>query len=91
MIVDHAIIDKQCWLGKQCRIGYGDANTPNHDEPEYLTSGITVVGKGARIPPRIKIGRNCQISSRVEEDEFTAKFIPSGTSVNGKVTRRARM
>jgi len=87
-VVDRCIIDKQAWIGTGSHIGYGDDLTPNQEEPENLRSGITLVGKGAKIPNEIKIGRNCKIACWVERADFESNIIPSGSSVDRKTLRR---
>lgn len=79
--VHRAIIDKECHIGPGCCVGYGDDYTPNRDEPANLSSGITVVGKGARLPAELKVGRNCVIGRRVRDSDFDGLFVPSGTSI----------
>jgi glucose-1-phosphate adenylyltransferase len=83
-VVQRSIIDKECHIGSGCRVGYGDDYTPNRNEPDYLNCGITVVGKGARLPPGMTIGRNCKIDPGVKESDFSTLSIPSGSSVGGK-------
>lgn len=90
-VVEKSIIDKNCWVGPGCYIGYGSDFTPNQQEPQYLDSGITVVGKGARIQEGIRIGRNCKIGCWVEPEDFDSDFIPSGASVEKKTPRRFRV
>ncbi len=87
-IVDRCIIDKQVWVGGGCHIGYGDDMTPNQEEPECLNSGITLVGKGVKIPNGVKIGRNCKIGYWVDRNDFTTTTIPSGSSIALKVSKR---
>jgi glucose-1-phosphate adenylyltransferase len=82
-VVHRSIIDKKCYIAQGCCIGYGDDYVPNKDEPLYLNCGITVVGKGARLPPGLKVGRNCKIDSEVQESNFSTLFVPSGSSVAG--------
>ena len=82
-VVHRSIIDKKCHIATGCYIGYGDDYTPNKDEPSYLNCGITVVGKGARLPSGVKVGRNCKIDPNVQENDFSTRFIPSGSSVAG--------
>jgi len=83
-IVNMAIVDKQVWVGPKCCIGCGDDFTANQEEPEYLNTGITVIGKGARMPGDIKVGRNCKIGCWVESIDFASKVVPSGGSVTKK-------
>ena len=82
-VIHRSIIDKECCIAEGCCIGYGDDYVPNRDEPLYLNCGITVVGKGARLPPGLKVGRNCRIDPKVQESDFSTLFIPSGSSVAG--------
>lgn len=83
-IVHRSIIDKECYIGPGCWIGCGEDYTPNKDTPSYLDCGITVVGKGARLPPGLRVGRNCKIDPAVQESDFSTLFIPSGSSVAGE-------
>jgi glucose-1-phosphate adenylyltransferase len=80
--VDRAILDKDCVVGAGSRIGDGDDLRPNRDEPERLFAGITLVGKRARIPAGVVIGRNCRIDPSVVEDDFGShRTIRSGETV----------
>lgn len=83
-IVHRSIIDKECYIGPGSWIGCGEDYTPNKDTPSYLDCGITVVGKGARLPPGLRVGRNCKIDPAVQESDFSTLFIPSGSSVAGE-------
>jgi glucose-1-phosphate adenylyltransferase len=83
-VVQRSIIDKECCIGSGCWIGCGEDYTPNKDEPDNLVSGITVIGKGARLPPGLRVGRNCKIDPGVRESDFSTLSIPSGTSVVAK-------
>ena len=69
-------------------IGHGDDFTVNKEEPEHLTSGITVIGKGARLPSGLKIGRNCKIGCLVESNDLSATVIESGETVVKKKIKR---
>ena len=81
-VVDRAILDKDCVVGGGSRIGDGDEMRPNRDEPERLFAGITLVGKRARIPAGVVIGRNCRIDPSVVEDDFgSRRSIRSGETV----------
>ena len=80
--LDKAIIDKDCRIGPNAVVGSGTDLTPNHDEPERLSSGITLVGKAAIIPAGTRIGRNCRIDPRASADDFPRKRIPSGATVH---------
>jgi glucose-1-phosphate adenylyltransferase len=81
-VVDRAILDKNVVVGADVHLGEGNDTRPNRSQPRNLLSGITVVGKGARIPTGMHIGRNCLIGADVIERDFT-RFL----SANGHVSR----
>ena len=62
-------------------IGFGDDNTPNRRLPKALNTGLTVIGKRARLPGGIHIGNNVIISPDVTEDAFQSEEIASGETV----------
>lgn len=81
-VVDTAIVDKDCFIGPSSHVGSGDDLRPNRQEPERLFAGITLVGKGARIPGGVVIGRNCRIDPSVDEADFgRRRTIGSGQTV----------
>ena len=87
--VDRAILDKECHVGPDARVGVGDDLRPNGDEPERLHAGITLVGKRARVPRGVQIGRNCRIDPGATERDFGGRdAIGSGeTIVAGRLGR----
>jgi glucose-1-phosphate adenylyltransferase len=84
-LVRCCVLDKEIEIGTNAQLGVGDDNTPNQLEPANLNTGITIVGKRARIPAGAVIGRNCRIDSNVTPDDFERREIPSG----GAITRRS--
>jgi glucose-1-phosphate adenylyltransferase len=80
-VVDRAILDKHVVVGADVRLGDGDDTRPNRTQPRNLQTGITVVGKGARIPSGLRVGRNCLIAADVIERDFQ-RFL----STNGRIT-----
>ena len=79
-VVDRSILDKHVVVGADVHLGVGEDTRPNRTQPRNLQSGITVVGKGARIPTGVSIGRNCLIGADVIERDFH-RFL----SANGHV------
>ena len=81
-VLDRAIVDKEAFIGPDAVVGQGDDLRPNRDEPERLSAGITLVGKRARIPGGIEIGRNCRIDPAVVEADFGRRQrVASGETV----------
>ena len=60
---------------------------PNRTQPRNLQSGITVVGKGARIPTGLRIGRNCLIAADVIERDFQ-RFLSSNGHIARELAKR---
>ncbi len=79
--VDRCVLDKEIQVGEDAHVGVGEDDTPNQLEPANLNSGITIVGKGARIPANTTIGRNCRIDPKAAECDYTAREVPSGATI----------
>ncbi len=82
-VIDRAIVDENAVIGAGTFLGYGDDSTPNHQMPDRLNTGITVVGAGANIPGGLVIGRNVLIHSERLESNFPQGIteIASGETV----------
>lgn len=87
-VVEKAIVDEHSQVGAGCQLGLGDENTPNQEEPQRLNCGITVVGRGAKIPDGAKVGRNCKIGCWVEGGDFESDCVPSGGAVKRRNPKR---
>ncbi|MFC2035060.1 glucose-1-phosphate adenylyltransferase subunit GlgD [Chloroflexota bacterium] len=80
-IIDYSILDKQVVVEAGCYLGFGNDFQINHREPKVINSGITIVGRKAKIPPGRTIGRNCVISCNVTEDDFLTSEVQSGETI----------
>ncbi len=88
--VERCIVDKEAVIGVGARVGHGERNTPNKELPERLNTGLTLIGKGSRIPDRMVLGRNVIVHPGATEADFgRRKSIRSGSSV-GRSQRNAR-
>jgi glucose-1-phosphate adenylyltransferase len=81
--IDRAILDKQVRAGEGARVGWGDDNTPNRNWPERLNTGLTLVGKGALVPPGVKVGRNVVIYPKATARDYRSDEVASGETVGG--------
>jgi len=62
--VDLCILDKRVRVGHGAVVGQGDTmEHANHEFPNHLYTGITLVGKKAALPAGMVVGRNCIIGS----------------------------
>jgi glucose-1-phosphate adenylyltransferase len=91
-VVDHAIIDKEVSVGPNAVVGMGaDFDTPNRQEPERLSTGITVIGKRAVIPANMRLGRNVKVLEGVRAPDFGGRrTIQSGGTVERRPEPRGR-
>jgi glucose-1-phosphate adenylyltransferase len=82
--VERAILDKEIRIGENAVIGPAGPLTPNVERPELLNSGISIIGKRARLPDGIRVGRNCVIGPTVRPEDFDSLDVPSGTTVRSR-------
>lgn len=80
-IIDQAIIDKEVRVAEGAQVGFGDDNTPNQQAPEILNTGLTVIGKRARLPAGVRIGHNVVVNPEMTENAFPDEEIPSGETL----------
>ena len=79
-LVERSILDKMAFVGAHSHVGWGEDYSPNQEEPQVLHSGITIVGKRARIPTSIRIGRNCIIGPGLAEKDKPTHNVATGSS-----------
>jgi glucose-1-phosphate adenylyltransferase len=85
-VIERAILDKEVYVGENAVIGPSGDFAPNRERPELLNSGISIVGKRARLPAGLQVGRNCVIGPSVREDEYGGSVVPSGSTIRSKRT-----
>jgi glucose-1-phosphate adenylyltransferase len=82
-IVDGAIVDKGVRIGAGAVVGEGeDHGVVNVEEPDRLTTGITVVGKYAVVPAGARLGRNVRIDTHVAPDDYDRLVVAPGGTVH---------
>jgi glucose-1-phosphate adenylyltransferase len=82
-VVDRCIVDKQVTVGRGAYLGWGKDYAIN--TLGNLTTGITLVGKNAQLPPGLRVGRNCVLVSDLKDRDFSGETIPSGATVSALV------
>jgi glucose-1-phosphate adenylyltransferase len=78
--LDRVIVDKKVRIGKQASI-IGRADGPNREFPGQLKEGLTLIGKRASIPPKIKINGNTIIYPSVAEEDFSRLILDQGETI----------
>jgi glucose-1-phosphate adenylyltransferase len=89
-VVDYSILDEEVVVEAGCHLGFGDKLQINRRAPKVLNTGINIIGRRTKIPPGMRIGRNCVIRSGVGEDDFPTSEIQSGETIRPKQRHRAR-
>lgn len=79
-LLKQVVIDKQVTIGAGAVVGCGEDGVVNQQHPDKLTNGISVVGRGAFIPERARIGRNVLVNSERDENNFP----PDGVVTDGQ-------
>lgn len=85
--LDRCIVDDDVVLERNAIVGQGADDTPNHELPDILNTGLTLIGREARIPADSQIGRNVHIHSFAQPADFPEGAVPNG-SVIGTNPRR---
>lgn len=71
-VVDLAILDKRVQVGAGAAVGIGDNLTlANTLFPKHLYTGISLIGKEAKIFANARIGRNCIVNFGYSDDSFS--------------------
>ena len=80
--VDLAVLDKRVLVGRGAKVGWGDdKGVANRAHPKHLYTGISLIGKMARVPENAVIGRNCIVAPQRRAEEFPTLNLPSGESI----------
>lgn len=78
------VLDKEIEVGENACLGVGEENTPNTLEPANIFTGISIVGKRARIPAGAVIGRNCRIDPYTTAMDYEKLELAAGGTVSKK-------
>jgi glucose-1-phosphate adenylyltransferase len=63
-------------------LGDGQDNTPNQETPDWLNTGLTLIGTRAHVPANIRVGRNVIIRPRTNAEAFEQNnVVASGATV----------
>ena len=80
-VLDRAIVDKEVEIGPNAIVGEGSMSIANIDRPDILNTGISIIGKRARIPAGFRIGRNVIIGPGVDEELREYEELSSGATL----------
>jgi glucose-1-phosphate adenylyltransferase len=72
------IADEGVTIGVGARLGIGGCTRPNQEFPQHVFTGLTLIGKGAVVPPRIHMERNIIIAPYCTTASFKQTNIEEG-------------
>ncbi|MBU1699400.1 MAG: glucose-1-phosphate adenylyltransferase [Candidatus Eisenbacteria bacterium] len=79
------IIDKNVTVGRRAQIGCDiGRDQSNVKYPDQLNSGLTVIGKGAVIPPEMSIGKNVCIGPEMDLTSLDRETLENGETIEEK-------
>jgi glucose-1-phosphate adenylyltransferase len=81
-VIDRCVLDKEIEIGANAQVGEGVDATPNQLEPANLDTGISLIGKRARVPAGVIIGRNCCVAANTTPEDFAGLQVPSGATIS---------
>ncbi|MFQ5674452.1 MAG: sugar phosphate nucleotidyltransferase [bacterium] len=79
--VQRAILDKLTVVGNNAVVGSYRAGIPNKEKPDFLSSGLTLVGKGTEIPANFNIGENTILYPKLKPEDYHCSDIPPGETI----------
>ena len=80
--VHNVITDKMVTIGANTEVGLNPAGAPpNNRFAEHMNTGLSLIGKGAVIPPDFRIGNNCLVYADLKPDAFTGNELASGMTL----------
>ena len=85
-VIRKAILDKGIEIGENVHLGCDENawSLPNQSMPDKLNTGLTVVGKGAKLPADLKTGQNVIIEPYIAPDHFKSQEVKSGETVKAR-------
>lgn len=81
--LENVILDKGTVIGREARLGRDGDDRPNLRFPSHLDSGITLIGKEARIGAGVRVGKNVVVFPQETVEKTSAPAIVSGETIGG--------
>ncbi|MCK4303303.1 MAG: glucose-1-phosphate adenylyltransferase [Candidatus Eisenbacteria sp.] len=87
-IVENVVADKGVTFGGEAHVGDPDlGNEVNRTYPTHLDQGLTAIGKGAVIPARCRVGRNCCVFPEAQLASLDIESLPSGETIKWETSQ----
>ena len=79
-VVDKSIIAEGVTIGKNCKLGVGEAKE-NKVKPSVYAFGLVTIGEDSVIPDGVKIGKNTAISGVTEPSDYPNGLLDGGETL----------
>lgn len=83
--VECSVADKAVEIGAGARVGHRS----EEGDLDPRASGVTLLGKGARVPAGAVLGRSCAVEPYAAPSDFAHSTIPSGSIVSRREGKRS--
>ncbi len=80
--LENVILDKQVEIGASAQVGGIGEDVSNERFPTHLDTGISLMGKGARIPEGASIGKNVVVFPEADLSEMDTISVASGETID---------
>ncbi len=79
--VERTIVDVDARIGRGAVTGDGESVVANNSSPQLLSSGISLIGKGAVLPEGVRLGKNCIVAPGLAVDDFESTVYGAGLTI----------
>lgn len=83
-LVRRCIMDTDCILDRGCRVGNPNAEQLNHEFPDLLYSGVTLLGQDVLLPQGSEVGGNVLLYPGVKPEEMPSSHLADGCTVTSQ-------
>lgn len=83
-VINRCIIDTDSIIDRGCAVGNPHARTVNHEFPELLNCGITLIGEKALLPPGSRVGGNVLLYPGMKPMDMPGSDVGDGLTVTAR-------
>jgi len=81
VILETCVVDKGTVFERGCAVGKGDPEVTNREHPDYLHTGITLVGENVLLPQGTRVGKNVLIYPGTKPADLRSSDISCGQTI----------
>ncbi len=89
--VNRCIVDNASVIDIGCRVGNPYAETHNHEFPDLLNTGISLIGENVLLPPGSRVGGNVLLYPGLKPQQMRRNEFTDGTTVSSTEEIKSEM